>query len=240
MINVSLKNKRDKRRPVKSRKVLTIKKSNKKLQGKYSSLLLIECDASKLESQSINLGQEVDSILKYVLPGKYKYVKIDNKNNLFLELATLKKEAMNYDVIFMVGHSNAKKIILANNFSVEWSVLPGYLDFLHPKCLVLAACEGGKFLPSHDIFEGIKSLKEIYGSPVKLQKNQLITLKLLILYLLYSRFKKKIWQWGSIFGYLFTGAIILRHTRQEYIKNKPYYEVQQSLYDFLQAIYKKR
>ena len=224
------------------------KRQSNVLCKKYLSVLIIECDAEKLENQSINIAQEFNKIFFLFPICKHTFVRIFNKTDLLSQFAELATGKHRYDIILLVGHSiidgasgNPTEIQFASDFRITWNLLPKYLDIFKPKCLVLATCKGSHFLPSSEMFDGLKSLKELYGTPVIANQTQISILKLLIPFIIASNnFDPNILLAGNVLNYLATGGIILRHTRKEFRENKPFCEIHQVIYEFLYDLYKKQ
>jgi hypothetical protein len=226
----------------------TRNRQNNVLRKKYSSVLIIECDAKKLESQSINIAQEFNKIFSLFPICKHTFVRIFNKADLLSQFAELATEKHRYDIIILAGHSiidrasgNPTEIQFASDCRIKWNLLPKYLDIFKPKCLVLATCKGSHLLPSSEMFDGLKSLKELYGTPVITNQAQIAILKLLIPFIIASdNLDPNILLVGNVLNYLATGGFILRHTRKEFRENKPFCEMHQVIYEFLYDLYKKQ
>lgn len=230
--------------PNKRKKILQKPKNIRR--RKYASLLTIECDAQKLDSQSINIAREINDVFSILPFCKHQYIQICSKTGLLSQFAEL-TEKNNFDIILLVGHSiidsyscNPIGIKLAGDYSVKWNVLCKYLEVFKPKCLILATCKGGHFLPSKEMFDGLPTLKELFGSPVITNQSQISILKLLLPYtILANKFDINILKVGNILNYLATGGIILRHTRKEFEENKPFSNIRQFLFETLRELYKK-
>jgi hypothetical protein len=226
----------------------TRKKQNNVLRKEYSSVLIIECDAKKLEDQSINIAHEFNNIFSAFPICRHTFIRIFNKADLLSQFAELAIGKHTYDIILIVGHSiidsasgNPTEIQFASDFGITWNLLPEYLDIFKPKCLVLATCKGGHFLPSGEMFNRLKSLKELYGTPVIANEAQIAIFKLLIPFIVApGDFDPNILLVGNVLNYLATGGIILRHTRKEFRKKKPVYAINQAIFEFLHDLYKKQ
>ena len=155
----------------------------KKTRG-YSSLLVIECDSDKLKSQQLSMAPIIDKIFSDFGLKKHKFIPINTKNDWLSGFADLDKEKQNYDVAVLIGHSNESIINVAQNFPIKWNILPEYLKTVKPKCLMLIACEAGQFLPSKAMFDGLPTLKELYGSPIITYRDQFYVLIIILLYIL--------------------------------------------------------
>lgn len=223
------------------------KKQRSIYRRKYSSLLIIECDAKKLENQSINIARELDEIFSFSPLCQHKFIQVYSKADLLSQFAELSAKKQKYDIIVLFGHSftdrlgNPVGIKFASDFPIYWNVLPKYLENFKPRCLILATCKGGHFLPSSEMFNGLPTLKELFGSPVVTNQTQISILKILIPYIILAAngFDPDIWLSGSILNYFSTGGIILRHTRRDFVEKKPLREIQQLVYEFLRKLYQK-
>src|SRR3989304_1640378 len=87
------------------RRKITSQKQYSKKQRKYSSLLIIECDANKIQSQSINISQKINEIFSILPLIKHRFIQIYSKEDLLSKFADLSKEKQEYDIIILVGHS---------------------------------------------------------------------------------------------------------------------------------------
>jgi hypothetical protein len=148
---------------------------------KYSSLLIIECDSDKLRSQQLTIAPLINKIFSDFELKKHKFIPINTKDDWLQCLANLCEEKYKYDCVVLIGHSNKSIINVAQNFPIKWDKLPEYLRTVNPKCLMLAACEAGQFLPSKALFDGLPTLKELYGSPVSASDKQFSILIFILL-----------------------------------------------------------
>ena len=150
----------------------------------YSSLLIIECDSDKLRSQGLIIGQLMDKIFSDFELKKYKFIRVNTKDDLLSCFAGLSKKKQIYDIVVLIGHSNQLVINVAQNFPVKWDILPNYLKTVKPKCLMLVACEAGGFIPSEAMFKGLLTLKELYGSPLTASDEKFSILIIILFYIL--------------------------------------------------------
>lgn len=156
-----------------------MKKEIAKKSTGYSSLLVIECDSYKLMSQQLSIAPIIDKIFSDFKLKKYKFIPINTKNDWLSCFADLENEKQTYDVVVLIGHSNESMIMIseADNFTIEWGTTPQYLNkTVKPKCLMLIACDAGRFLPSKALFDGLPTLKKLYGSPIITSREQFYVL----------------------------------------------------------------
>ena len=168
----------------------------------------------------MTIADDLDYAVGMVLPHmKRKLVKFTSTNELLSALANCKKEHGHFQVIAVVGHSNKNGIRLAKDRFEKWAVFAKWIEVFQPSCCVFIACEAGRWLPCRAMFEGIKSLKEVYGAPSRLKKTQVATPILLILYLLSGgRVTPKIWTWVQPLVFVLTQALLFRQTRQNFLR----------------------
>lgn len=71
------------------------------------------------------------------------------------------------------------------------------------------------------MFQGLPSLKEIYGSPVITDSNQLRILLALIPYIIDNNVNDSYLLFGNVINFLRSGGYIVRHTRKDFMNNEP-------------------
>lgn len=148
-------------------------------------LLIIECDSRKLAADGLNLGSAFGQLVKARLPEKrISIVQTTSEEKLKGDLADVFKEHGRVRSILMVGHSNEAGLVLTADGLRSWSVVGNWLQKFEPEFCFLAACQAGKSQAIRDLFEPIKTLRQIYASPTALYKNQTPPLAILIWMLL--------------------------------------------------------
>lgn len=187
------KSKTTKSRKSSSKRALPAKRGGKKQalartrpKPKGPSLLILECDAEKLASQSLNLGSAVYALISRWAVGliRTEIVRSTSEQDLLEKMAQCKEKHDSFDLILVVGHSNSAGLQLTAEKFVQWSVFANWIETFKPKRLLLVACKSGGWLSAKDIFENIKKLKEIYASPGLMSRQQATTVLLLVFYFL--------------------------------------------------------
>lgn len=136
-------------------------------------LLILECEAEKLAGQKLDLGSKAAAFLRVLFPKKkIVLVKTSEAGELGRALADALEEYGRFRTILVVGHSNERGLKLTADRGFVWKAVARWLGPFNPEYLLLAACEAGKFGAAKELFGEIKSLREIYASPVKLYGDQ--------------------------------------------------------------------
>jgi hypothetical protein len=182
------------------------------------STLILECAADRLAAQSISIAQELDAVMRQWVPAvPTRLVRATTLGSLLSHLAQCKEERKAFGIVVVVGHSNMSGLWLTADVFVPWEAFSRWIQPFEPERMILVACEAGRWLPSKALFQGIASLKEIYGSPVAITPQQASAVKLLLPYLLMGgRLRKNFLQLAQAANFLLTGRVIFRKTRKEF------------------------
>jgi hypothetical protein len=193
----------------------THRKSSKRLPS--AQLLIVECQAEKLNQQGLGLGAQVHAIVRKTFPQKsVEFVGTSTTSDLLQSLARLSVKYERFRLVFIVGHSNALGLYLTADKFSEWNVVGNWLTPFKPTVLLLAACQAGRFEAVGNLFTAIRSLREVYASPVSLYRDQSDPLVVLIMGLLQSsRLGDSEVKFLQLFNYLKNEGLILRWQRAE-------------------------
>ncbi len=91
--------------------------------------------------------------------------------NLQRQLQELAEAGEKYDVILMVGHSNADGLRVASDHFAGWSELAAYVHLFDPRRMILIACKAGVWPAACDLFTALPRLEHIYACPVNASKD---------------------------------------------------------------------
>lgn len=182
-----------------------------------SSILILECDASRLRRDGISLASDTRNLVRVVLPhAQADVVESTTRDQLLRDLAARAENKRRYEVVFVIGHGSLDRFALAHDATVSWSAVAEWIAPFRPGVVLVAACEGGRWLPARALFDGIRSLKEVYGSPALATQSQLAPLQLLALYLLAGkRMAPPALRRTQLAAFLLADAVIFRQTRRE-------------------------
>lgn len=208
----SLKSSRQKQRPVEAGRSLLPRKD----------LLIIECDAANLVPDRLHLGTAYDCLLAHpllnpILPHKtVTLVKTSTASKLPEHFAGAFDEHGRSKAILIVGHSNDEGLQLASDLFCDWRMVGKWLRPFEPQFVVLAACEAGKSKAIRQLFEPLKTLRDVYASPVKLYAPQAAALAVLIgMRLWYEELGDKHSRALRIVNYIGTGGQLYHWKRKE-------------------------
>jgi len=146
---------------------------------------VIECNAAKLAGQGLQLGTPFGQTVKALFPTKrIAVVKTFTEDTLRTDLASVFAQYGRFRAILIVGHSNHRGLELTSDGLRRWAAIGNWLSIFEPEYLFLAACEAGQSVAVRDIFGSVDHLRQIYGSPVAMQKIDTGPLAILIYRLL--------------------------------------------------------
>lgn len=188
-------------------------------------LLILECDANRLESEGMAMGNQLNNIAR-VLPIKNRNLElaqVNSEDDLLEAFANYAERYSSIKVIVVIGHSDAWKIRIStqHKMMLEWGVVANWFERLKPQYLVFVACNAGQYPAKAALFEKLKNLKAMFASPVKISRLQAEIIKILVPYLLLAKTIDpdaiKLGQW---LAFIRDKTIILYCTRRDSDWNK--------------------
>jgi hypothetical protein len=188
-------------------------------------LLILECDADRLEREGMAMGDQLHKIAQ-VLPVNNRNLELALINSQDDLLKAFAKYAVRYSsikVIVVIGHSDAWSVRIStpNNAVLDWPVVANWFEKLKPQYLVFVACNAGQYPAKAAFFEKLKSLKAMFASPVKISRLQAEIIKILVPYLLLAkRIDPDAIKLGQWLAFLRDRTIILYCTRRDSDWNK--------------------
>ena len=203
-----------------------------------SHLLVIECEPKKLAQHQLDFGSKITTLLRLAfLNKKIVLVKASSRDELCRALGETLQAHDRFRTVLIVGHSNAQGLQLTPDDFYEWSTIGGWLKPFQPEFLVLAACSAGRSEGIGHLFEQIKTLREIYASPISLFRDQTHPFALLLGAVLKHRKIDETFRGLQSAGYLFTDAIIYRFKRKD---TRPGNELEQFAWDLFGLLINRR
>lgn len=183
------------------------------------SLLILECDARKLEQQSLSIARELDASVRLLVPRvTTAMVRTTSQADLLSQLAHCKEGCGEFDLVVVIGHSNQTGLRLTSEKGESWESFTQWIKPFKPKRIVLLACKAGQLLPAGALFDGVSTLKEIYASPTYVTKEQSKLLALMIIYLLSVKTQDPdVLRLLQMLNFVLSLGIIFRWTRKEYL-----------------------
>lgn len=145
-------------------------RSPKRTGAVRAHLLVLECDAMKLAKDRMNLGSRFAAWIEDSLPGKHvTVVRAENESEMARDLAEALTLHGPFRSILVIGHSNAKGLIMTSGGLRTWATVGKWLEPFRPEYLFLTACEAGSSAVVRCLFDEVEGLREIYASPVQLE-----------------------------------------------------------------------
>ena len=179
-------------------------------------MLIIECDSKKLAADGLNLGSAFARIAKSVFPQKHiAVVQTTSESRLNEDLAEVFDKYGRFRSILIVGHSDETGLVLTGDGPRKWDEVGVWLQAFEPEFCFLA-CRAGRSEAVRALFQPVKTLRQIYPSPVLLHKIQTAPLGILIGMLLKDRRLEQNQSGGlRIANYALTGGQLYRWKRTE-------------------------
>ncbi len=168
------------------------------------------------------MARELEGITRLVLPSiQTRLVAGPSSGSLLQQLGMCKGQHGHLSHVVVVGHSNERGLQLARDLFTSWEGFAAWVEPFRPKCVILVACEAGRWLPASALFSGISTLQEIYGSPVVTTEAQAAAIKVLVPYLLSgNRLPKNILPL-QLLNFALTQGVIFRQTRKDFRRATP-------------------
>lgn len=184
------------------------------------SILILQCDADKLESQGFRFSSSIEQTVRLFAPTSQSCrVKVTSQQSLLKGLADISQTIPTVDILVVEAHSNNSGLAMGSGFHLTWAQFANWIAKFQPKHVVLIGCQAGRWLPCSALFRGIPSLKEIYGSPTLLSESEAKWVFPLVLYLIHGgKLNKKQAVAASIANFLVSKSVTLRRTRAEFNK----------------------
>jgi len=182
-----------------------------------SHLLIIECEPDKLGQQQLDFGTRINALLSLPFPKKkIVLVKASSRDELCRALGETLEKHDRFRSILVVGHSNEKGLQLTPREFYNWKAVGEWLKPFQPEFLLVAACSAGRSTGIRQLFERIRTLREIYASPVTLFRDQTHPFALLLGAVVRDRkINERFLRTLQVTGYLFTDAVIYQFKRKE-------------------------
>jgi hypothetical protein len=193
---------------------------NREIDYRRKPVLIVECDSAKLARENLSVGDGLYSKIQMAFPrNPISLVCADTEAGLLKQLGTLAetKRKKPYNYIIIIGHSNKRGLQITSDRFAKWDGVASWFRLFAPRRIALLACEAGRWLPSASLFDGIPSLKEIFGSPVPAHKDQLHFILLSVLHTLGVKEPDKgLIRLMQIANFAITKGLIFRNTRSDY------------------------
>ena len=187
------------------------------------ALLIVQCDADKLERDGVGFSSRLKDIATACAPRAIvRRIRVTSQESFQLGLLEALQEVGSFDIVAVETHSNQQGLILGPNFRLTWEKFAEWLKPLSPRKALLVGCQAGRWLPSEALFNRIETLKEIYGSPVIATEPQFACFNVLVPLLLNNaRLSKNEHRVMQAIQFLANGGIIFRQLRKEFERDDP-------------------
>lgn len=209
---------------VPKRKARSTKKSPRRTPPRHlskarpKSVLILQCNADKLEGQKFSFSGNLEKNLRAFVPAAVVHrVRATTRQDLLIRLAECQQKHGTFDIIAVETHSNQRGLELAADCRPTWEQFSAWLTLFEPRFLILVGCQAGRWLPSRDMFSGLPSLQQLYGSPLLTTEQQAAAFHVLIPTLLLNGRVSKDWrQLMQLAQFATNGGVIFYHTRRDF------------------------
>jgi len=204
-----------------------------------SHLLIIQCEPDKLAQQGLDFGSKVAAFCS--LPFHKKKIvtaKAHSKDDLCRTLGEILQSHDRFRTVLLVGHSNEYGLQLTPDEFYDWSAVGEWLKPFQPEYLLLMACRSGRSSAVRPLFQQIRSLREVFASPVAFFTDQTHPLAGLLVALVKNRKVDERWlRVLQASGYLLTDALLYRWKRGETLRAG---NVERAAWDLLGDLFNRR
>lgn len=133
-------------------------------------LLIIECDAAKLEADGLAVADATAFGLHLTgwasrRPLRIETVKAGDLAYLVAQLGKVKETFGTARAVLLIGHSNATGIRLASDRGVTWAVAARFIEPFRPSHVALLACLAGGREAASALASELPTVREIAASP---------------------------------------------------------------------------
>lgn len=140
---------------------------------RFPSLLIIQADSEKLAADGLDLSEVARSVATLATLISLARSQVA-KTSTFVSFQNLVRDAAtrgNWDVVVIIGHSNAEGLRVASDRFLGWDDVGRELRPLKPRRVVLIACKGGRASGANALFRRLRALRRIYACPANCTKD---------------------------------------------------------------------
>ncbi len=135
-------------------------------------LLIIECDAAKLEADGLAVADATALGLHLAgcasrKPLRIETVRAGDLADLVAQLGRVKETFGTARSVLLIGHSNATGIRLASDRGAAWSVAARYIEPFRPTHVAILACLAGGREAVSALATELPTVREVVASPAK-------------------------------------------------------------------------
>lgn len=206
-----------------SARKLPTHKTPRTRQRRSPSLLILECDPEKLAGQNITLAGELHWLAGIFAPTTPVHLiqaeTLDTLPHRFADYAT---DGIRPTLITVVGHSGLQGLRLTADHRASWPEFARWLAPLEPLELMIAGCEGGRWPVCEQLFNGVLTLRTIYGAPARHTAPQArVLIPLALCHLAGTRLKRDTFRATQALNFALTRGVVFQQTRPEFERGDP-------------------
>lgn len=137
------------------------------------SLLILQVDSHRIKADGLDMtavARGPATISSLFSSARCKIAETTNLDS-FQRLVRDAADQGRWDVVVIIGHSNAHGLKIASDRFSTWEEVGAELKPLKPRRLVLIACKGGRASGANALFRKLRDLRRIYACPVNCSKD---------------------------------------------------------------------
>ncbi len=165
------------------------------------------------------MADEIGTTLEAFFPAiPQRVVLADSTDNLLHEFARCSTELRTFTTILVIAHSNQQGLNLtADRQSTTWPTFVNWVRPFAPRSLIFVACQAGRPWPVKLLFDGLRSLNEIYAPPFITTREQAEIIQLLLPVVALGKGRVDgLDQLIRALGLIATQSVIFRWTRRDF------------------------
>jgi hypothetical protein len=129
-------------------------------------LLVLQLDSDRLAGDGLSLAPFASAVSAFCVGAKVMVITATTRDDLQGKLSDLVLGGLAFDVVVVIGHSNFMGMRVAPDRFAEWDEFAKWVKPLHPRRLMLVACQAGRWPAADLLFRKLPKLRRIYASPV--------------------------------------------------------------------------
>jgi hypothetical protein len=189
--------------------------------------------------QGLDFGSRVSTLCS--LPFHKKRIvtaKAYSRDELCRTLGETLRSHDRFRTVLIVGHSNECGLQLTPDEFYDWKAVGEWLKPFQPEFLLLMACRAGRSSAVRPLFQQIRSLREVYASPVAFFSDQTHPLAGLLAALVKNRKVNESWlRVLQASGYLLNDTLLYQWKRGETLRAG---NLEHAAWDFLGDMFDRR
>lgn len=130
------------------------------------SALVLRLNAARLRADGLALDEATRLLPSLCFDATVEVREATSTGELLRVFAELVERRRSFDVVAVIGHSHADGIRVSDDKVANWEEFAAWLAPLAPRCLVLVACQAGRWSAARALFQRLPQLQRLFAAPV--------------------------------------------------------------------------